>query len=438
MQQIRANLTRIKTLIESKVKDGEDIYNYPGVNKVALLSYIDEAYTFSYKLNEMEPKFELTILKRKIVPLIDSARAFLNSLEADNSAERNFNDFLNNLTKIKENILFTYFSVVDKGIRAEEYAFKLQRKIDEVRKSLDVCQEELSKVEVSISNIEEAEKTLTDAVSSGTSNSEEIEELVKNIQTFKIQAESSHALIAKLEGSIKQKESEAQSSCAKIGGFNKRLSELIRSSEETKEKMETNQQMLVNQINLNTSTQDEITKTLDAANRIGMANSFRERKEELNRSLVTWGATFIFSTICIFTTGIIFIKPIIIENQGGIINFDLLFRLALVTPLIWLGWMSAKQYGFISRIREDYAYKFATAMAFEGYKKQAREIHSNFEVELLKNSIFHFSQNPIRLYGSKENHASPIQEVFQQFSDSLKLRETPVSSGKPLGLKEAE
>ncbi len=57
---------------------------------------------------------------------------------------------------------------------------------------------------------------------------------------------------------------------------------------------------------------------------------------------------------------------------------EFLNHLPLLGPFIWLGWFSAVQYGYVSRVREDYAFKFAASMAFEGYKKEAREVDENY------------------------------------------------------------
>jgi hypothetical protein len=74
--------------------------------------------------------------------------------------------------------------------------------------------------------------------------------------------------------------------------------------------------------------------------------------------------------------------------------------------------MSARQYGFIARIREDYSYKYACAMSFDGFKKNAEAVDKDLEKLLLNSSIDMISQNPIRLYGSKDNHASPFHELL--------------------------
>lgn len=80
MQTVRGNITRLKSLVEKNVPEGNDVYGYAGINKSDLTSVIDEAYNLSYKLNEIEPKFEITLLKRKLSPLIDKCKNLLSDL----------------------------------------------------------------------------------------------------------------------------------------------------------------------------------------------------------------------------------------------------------------------------------------------------------------------------------------------------------------------
>ncbi|NMC43747.1 MAG: hypothetical protein GYA46_07500 [candidate division Zixibacteria bacterium] len=107
-----------------------------------------------------------------------------------------------------------------------------------------------------------------------------------------------------------------------------------------------------------------------------------------------------------------------------------------------MGWFAAKQYGYISKIREDYAFKAAAAMAYEGHKKAAREVNKELESVLLEMSLYNMSQNPIRLYGDKDIQGSPIHElvdkVFQKIPDIKKASVSVPAGGKAKVEVEAE
>lgn len=167
------------------------------------------------------------------------------------------------------------------------------------------------------------------------------------------------------------------------------------------------------------SYRDKIELLLGDANRAGLAASFRARKVELEDPLKWWLGLFVASVLGLVIMAVLYFAPIL---QGGELK-ELPFRLALVSPFIWLGWFSAKQYGYTARLREDYAYKEASAMSFEGYKREAGESSVEMLEKLLDVSINNFSDNPIRIYSGTGNHASPLHELVDKTPDLKKLME---------------
>src|SRR3972149_6671421 len=115
MNTVRSNLTRMKHSIHDKFPDGNDIFGFAGISKELLVSCVEEAHSLSYKLAELEPIFEITILKRKLAQLIEECKDYLNKGPEQWSKEKKFDQFVTSLTKIREEIRFTYLIVVDKG-----------------------------------------------------------------------------------------------------------------------------------------------------------------------------------------------------------------------------------------------------------------------------------------------------------------------------------
>lgn len=95
-------------------------------------------------------------------------------------------------------------------------------------------------------------------------------------------------------------------------------------------------------------------------------------------------------------------------------------RIGVLSPLVWLGWFAARQFSYLSRISEDYAFKYAASMAYEGFKKATRETDQDLERVLLEFSLFNMAQNPIRLYDGKPDHASPANEMLETVLGSLR------------------
>ena len=158
---------------------------------------------------------------------------------------------------------------------------------------------------------------------------------------------------------------------------------------------------------------------LGDTNRAGMAGSFTTRKTELKKSIDLWSRVFVGALVCLILVAIFIVSPSLSAQHWD----DLLFRIPLAAPIIWLGWFAAKQYGYAIRLSEDYAYKAASAMAFEGFKRESIDEGKDMHALLLKTAINNFGENPIRIYDGKGNHASPAHEFFDQVMMSNKLRE---------------
>ncbi|ELH0900455.1 hypothetical protein Q9891_002986, partial [Vibrio cholerae] len=89
-----------------------------------------------------------------------------------------------------------------------------------------------------------------------------------------------------------------------------------------------------------------------------------------------------------------------------------------IAPFIWIAWSNSQRNNYLVRIQEDYAFKYASAMAFEGYRKQAQETDESLERLLLKLSIDNMGMNPIRLF-DKPVKSSPLNEIIQGDNEAI-------------------
>lgn len=189
---------------------------------------------------------------------------------------------------------------------------------------------------------------------------------------------------------------------------------------------------LTTELEKNKKTQQEIfvefenyRKKIDGlladANRAGLAGSFTNRRLWLLAPLAGWLLVFGFSIFELWSIGKEHIVPIL-EGNKPILWEQLPLRLALTAPLVWLGWFSARQYGFTSRLREDYAYKEASSKSFEGFKREAKEIDAEMLKKLLEQAIKNLGDNPIRIYDGKNNHQTPTQELVDGLLNSEKFK----------------
>ena len=181
-------------------------------------------------------------------------------------------------------------------------------------------------------------------------------------------------VITKYETETKLQKNTILASATKLVGLEKKAAKILTESNDHVKQTNDVLSRMTEVEEKNILQQKSIAQTLTMASKYGMAASFKERKDELKTPMVFWAIVFISAMGGLFFTGINYILP---KFQGGSIpsTTDILIEISLIAPLIWLGWMSAKQYGFTSRIREDYSFKYASALAFEGYKKEAAEVN---------------------------------------------------------------
>jgi hypothetical protein len=176
--------------------------------------------------------------------------------------------------------------------------------------------------------------------------------------------------------------------------------------------------------NLHKKTQEQsdlITALLPKGASAGLASSFGARVQQLELAKWMWMVIFIatLSTLSVFAWAIVRI-PMANTEQ---IWTHVLHRLPLASPLIWLGWFSAIQYGNTVRVQEDYAFKEATSKAFEGYRRHMEHLASvdlkegNTAMTMLAaKTIEILAHEPLRIYEKSERDVSPTHAVAELIS----------------------
>jgi hypothetical protein len=221
------------------------------------------------------------------------------------------------------------------------------------------------------------------------------------------------AVVQQTETNSTQLLATSTKSNAEILVLEKSINSLVSSFTTLKGELENNkgkQEQLFNEFEGYRKTIDGL---LGDANRTGMAASFTNRRRWLIAPMVVWIVIFAGSIGGLLYMGVIYLAPIL-DPKNTMVLEQLPARLALTAPLIWLGWFAAKQYGYISRLREDYAYKEASAKSFEGYKREIGLVNSEMHQKLMDTAIKNLGDNPIRIYSGHENHASPLQEIIEK------------------------
>jgi hypothetical protein len=238
-----------------------------------------------------------------------------------------------------------------------------------------------------------------------------IEETQENLTEAEEQIESWKNEIKEIDAYFITTKKEIQELDEKINNVNeKNLKNVVSIDQQIKDNKDI--------IKTNNQQQKEIQKTIEDANRHGMAGSFKKRKDELTLPLRLWTAATILSLLGLITISYFIVEPIL---TGSFEHQDIYVKIPIFASCVWLGWFCAKQYGFTSRIREDYSYKYAVSMAFEGYKNETREIDEDLLKSLLELTILNISKNPITIYDTKSNHGTPYNEFLENILKTKKL-----------------
>lgn len=413
MKNFRSSLTRLKGLIENKLPDGNDIYGYPGISKASLVAAIDAAYALSQEIkDDAESRFEVISLIRAGSDLYKSLKEYLEADAPENEKQARFNDFLNGLSALVEKTKITFFIVAKHGIRNDEELANIRATIA----SLTVLGDELKAQKEAIDGEVES---ITAAVDGINTHHKTAGQMTDEITRWHGITEKQYAEIKETHEAIAGWDEEIHKCSTQYQVQGKQISDLAAAAAQSRDKLnadsltgEKQAEELKKTAGEHKELLDEIRKTLEGANRVGMGASFKARKDELRLQQVTWQIVFVGAVTLITLAVWQFVLPTITADSRR--WTELVAEFGIVFPLIWLGWFAAKQYGYTSKIREDYAFKSAAAMAYEGHKKAAREVSEDLERILLEFSLYNMSQNPIRLYGEGDIHGTPIHEVMDQ------------------------
>ena len=266
---------------------------------------------------------------------------------------------------------------------------ELKKKVDILKDASSAADEIAAKTEAVQQNHESAAATLKEITATQTKANEILE-------TIKQDEEAA----SKLKEDAGEIEKRNASLAKKLEGDSEILSKL---HEETKRQS------------------DLITNLLPEGASAALASSFGARVRRLEGAKWMWMAIFILTVLLLagFAWQIVQIPQVNTEQ----IWTHVLHRLPLASPLIWLAWFSAIQYGNTLRVQEDYAFKEATSKAFEGYRSHMEHLASvdlkegNTAMTMLAaKTIEILSHEPLRILARSERDVSPTHALAELLS----------------------
>lgn len=409
MEKTNESLSQIVALIEEKLPEGPDIYGYAGINRSMLATSLLESNGLCEETEALETTFDTILFKRDLEKHIQGCLGFLDALPNDEQVKE-FDRFLKHFGQIRKLVLTTYLLVVKKTLRPETELAELRGALEEIIpenvklvKSHEEAKTKLSEIDAwhgQIStlsaNADSHGKQVTTALENVKALAKEVQEHHQNTGTWTKTIEVAKGDITEQKSAMATNQAELEK---QLEASNARIAALAESHKQLEE-----------QLKKNSEFQEQIRLTIGDANRSSMAGSFMSRKTDLDSPLknaerALFGVLVVFAAVTLYL--FIYEKPVEFTYT------TILTRVVVLSPFVWLAWFYSRKVGHLTRIREDYAFKYASAMAFEGYDRHCQD-NDEMSKLLLRLSIENMGANPIRLYGDGDVHSSPFSEFLDK------------------------
>ncbi|BBV72287.1 hypothetical protein ACUF6G_000822 [Enterobacter hormaechei] len=154
----------------------------------------------------------------------------------------------------------------------------------------------------------------------------------------------------------------------------------------------------------------------------GLAGAFEDKARKLNASIRLWVAGLIAALGAGAVVGYTRLHALEAylsnPNASGIkLTIQLILSILSVGAPLWFAWLATKQIGQRFRLAEDYEFKASVSKAYEGYRREAMQLDSDFSQRLFGNALTRLEEPPLR-FVEETAHSSPIMEMLS--SDGFK------------------
>lgn len=418
MRSIKTRLTYLKNKVTDVIPDRESILDFPGITKELIIESIDDTYQVLDLVSQYENKFEGILLQRRLADCIDKATDYLKEKFKNQNAD-DFNRFLNKIAEMHYAAKETYILFTKEPIRLDISLAKAKENLADLEKQNSQIQPIVEHLTSSFNNSNVIVETLTKNNTDSTAKLAEISTALNTAINLKKKAETATNSISKTDQEVQATKTEINNFQIQVTELSKKLQSTYDQLVKNKSDFESSLNSLQASITQNDVHQKLIQETIENANRLGMAASFKKRKDELSKPYWVWGIATVV-TICVLI-GTSYSVFAILKDKPFSYEY-LLVRIPIFASFVWLGWFCAKQFGFVSRIREDYSYKYAVSMAFEGYKNATKEINEEMLESLLSLTLQNISSNPLSIYETGSNHGTPINEILSNWTKKGKVK----------------
>ena len=200
------------------------------------------------------------------------------------------------------------------------------------------------------------------------------------------------------------------------------------------QEIEKRKKELVSLIAKQETTYDElcakINDLLPGATSAGLASAYKESKEKFEEPIKSYSRLFYISLGLLFVIA----GTLVIDKIGlWFINFadagdpiklltSLIYRLPIVSPVLWLAIFSTKRRSEVQRLEQEYAHKEVVTKSYEGFKKQIDGLNTKDDAlmkQLLETAIESIAFNASNTLDKKHGDKLPIQEIIKSDIDKV-------------------
>jgi hypothetical protein len=169
---------------------------------------------------------------------------------------------------------------------------------------------------------------------------------------------------------------------------------------------------------------EKFEKAYSAATTVGLGQSFATKAMWSNGALAAWVCGLLIALGMAWHIGSAKVAGLQTLLAAEKINSDNVWIHVFVTAFsvaapVWFAWLSTKQIGHRFRLAEDYSYKATVAKAYEGYRREAASVDSEFKQTLFEIMLKRIDETPSRFIDSKVD-GTPGHEALRNIFGFLK------------------
>ena len=399
MKSVKTALKNLKKLIDNKIN--KEYQWLDTITSVEIMQEIEQLCSSLDKFDEINRPLEIAYAKYVCLKLIKNLEKIITKERKSKQwPKRDTLAFVAHLIKLRLTIKELYLIEVKGELRSEEERQAISADVTKIKANLSehiALEEQLIEDKQELAKLQSTLSTLQTAYEEAQEQAEQITEWHTELLPIKDNLAADSDTAKKLFGHI---------------------STLANTAEQAKPKIEQYHKEIETMINLFKKQKEEIQEIIEDANRASMAGSFKKQADDINTKM-KWADGFLIGSL-IITAGISlwgFNSSLVTQTiSAGQVQttFDWIqffAKSAISLPFLIVAWIKSKERAYLFLLREDYGYKYSSAMAFEGYRKQVQEQSPALEEQLLQIAVENLGANPTKVF-EKDLKSTPLETII--------------------------